>query len=145
MAALMAMLALLYATGFATLAHAAGMPMMMPASASVQTHDARGHEAQGHDAQGHDARGHDAMAHDHAMMDHGTMDHASIEHDTADQPAPPCDTGCALCKDCALCLFTGLPTATPPSVTLHYAGYRPLAVALRNGVRPDLPAEPPRV
>lgn len=140
-AALLAVLALVYATGFVTLAHSTGMPMTeltlaMPAGTAM-SHD--------HAHMNPDTMNHDAM--DHAAINHDMADHEMTGHEmaVADQPAPPCDTGCTLCKDCALCLFTGLPAMTLPSVALQFAGYRPLAAALRSGIRPDLPAEPPRV
>lgn len=126
-AALLAMLALIYAGGFAGLAHAAGLPMTMPA---VATHD-------------HDSAPHAAM--DHGDMEHGAMDHGAMDHGAQSDPAAPCDTGCALCKDCALCLFTGLPVLMLPSAALQFTDYRPLAAVLHGGIRPDLPAEPPRV
>jgi len=126
-AALLAVLALVYATGFAPLAHAAGLPMMMPAGLAMASHE------------------HGQM--DHEAVDHASIDHAAMNHDMAgpDQLAPPCDTGCMLCKDCALCLFASLPAVSLPSVALRYTDYRPLVAALRGGIRPDLPVEPPRV
>lgn len=133
-AGLLAVLALVYAAGFASLAHAAGLPMMMPMPVAMQDHAALDHAQM------------DRSSIDHVSMTHDGMDHASMQHDDMQaDPSVPCDTGCALCKDCALCLFTGLPVISLPSVGLMFADYRPMIAALRSGIRPNLPAEPPRV
>jgi hypothetical protein len=136
-AALLAVLALAYATGFAALAHAAGMPMTTTAGITAMAHD--------HAGMTHETMSHEAL--DRGAIDHGTADHAVVKHDLAeaDMPVPPCESGCALCKDCALCLFTGLPAMPLWSATLPYADYDPLTAVLRSGIRTDLPAEPPRV
>jgi hypothetical protein len=116
--AVMAACAFAWAALFAVIGHSLAMPMMSAATAEM---------------------------HDHAATDHAAVDHTGHDDVAAADPAPPCENGCSLCKDCSLCVFIAMPAAGAIPAPLQYRDYRSMPVALTDGVTPSLPTEPPRV
>ena len=117
--AAMALLALVFAS-VAVLPHALAAPAVMQAEA-VQVHDhGADHEA----------------AHRHG---------AAAPADASGSSTAPCETGCATCKDCALCSFA---TAAPPaslSEGCDFESYASARVPAPADVYPPRLIKPPRL
>lgn len=82
------------------------------------------------------------------MVDHAAMDHSGHAMPASTAPAVadmPCDQGCVLCDDCAVCVMALLLPAGFPLIASPYQPLRPPAERTPPGHLSALPAEPPRV
>ena len=132
MAALLAVLGLIFAGTVASISHSLAMPLMGAAGISVE-------------------RSHHMAAPDRASENHHHSDgygHSRAGHDLADQgqnsEQGSCDEGCLLCKDCSLCSYLniGQPQLGGPAIRGAFEAARPIPL-----LDTFLPAaiEPPRV
>lgn len=115
----LALVALLFATAVTPLSH--GFAMAAPAAMAMA---------------GHDHHAHDAAGDEDAML---------LAADSHDAMPMPCDQGCALCKNCALC---SLQVVHGPSAVLLFfqaSAYGPAPIVRSSSHIAALPSEPPRV
>lgn len=131
LAAVLAVLGLVFASTFASLSHSVAMAAM--ATSALQTDTGHGqHAVSGHDQHRHD----DAVAGHHH---HG--DHQSADVEKA--PVAPCEDGCLLCKDCS---FGSVVLQSPAALVtpVNFAEYGLRGFALPVGITPSQQPEPPR-
>lgn len=132
LAAVLAVLGLVFASTFASLSHSAAMAAMTSAL----------HEQTGSGHGQHAISGHEQHRHGDAAADH----HHHGDHQTADAekaPVAPCEDGCLLCKDCSF----GSVVLQSPAVLVTpvtFAGYDLRGYALPVGIIPSQQPEPPR-
>jgi len=139
LAAVMAMLGLLFASTVASLSHSVAMPAMkgaMIAAGGSHENQMRASHASYHDEGHHDHDSATAASHDHTGHSQAAVGAAP--------PAMPCDQGCLLCKDCFLSSFVLL-SPMDFGFGVHYADYGAAEPCLGNGITPARLQEPPRV